>query len=486
MDEPTSFLSVLRDEPNWNFDMDELVIDYGSGTVVATERNGTFYVNDVPVISLIKVDLNVPPRILEFKVIDKHFPFYGTSKYFYARYFLNRGIKGVAISSNENEFEIERYDKFLRIDTDYKLKFNSMVLADAIRRLFPKWTFSTNGKTKLPLTLQLLMDEATRASKMHRIEDFLRERFDPLVVKHQLIVYESDANKPRLIDLINRFHLGIIEVKASNIRNAGNGLFALKHFQRGELICDYGGLLTSNNANDYLEDGDKTMGAYSVEITESDDPRFKGWYVDARRFFTINEPGRWANMLRNGSNNAEIATSIDFRGLPKLQLFATARIRYGEEIYLDYGSEYYWGEEQAEGIVRRGNDVYADRDYTKGEVVGIYAKKMRPKRPETLNWLQAREYVEPFKNNKGYFYPIDEPENTGRWIGIAAIEKESNVDKRLNGHKIVEVYALKDIRTGDKLLFRSRLAYGDEHDYPRQFQSIERDEFLEKPYRRRD
>ena len=487
LDEPTTFLIDPRDEPEWNFNLDELVIDYGTGTVVATERNGTFYVNGVPVLALKEINLNPIPKIMKFKVLDKYFPFYNTSKYFYARYFLNRGIKGQAISATGKIFKIEEYDKILRINTDYILEFNSMVIAELIRKWFPKWTFSATGNAELPRKLQEVMIMAINARKMHRIEDFMpsesvSSEIASLIVKHQTIVYESDANKPRLIDIINRFHVGTVEVKQSNIQNAGNGLFALKQFKRGDLICDYGGLLTSNNANDYLEDDDKTMGAYAVEIAHSDDPRFKGWYVDARRFFTINEPGRWANMRRNGTNNAEIATSIDFRGLPKLQLFATARISYGEEIYLDYGSEYYWGE-QAEGIVRRGNDVYADRDYKKGEIVGIYAKKMKPGKAQPLKeYYQTLEYI--YQAKKGYFYPIDEPENTGRWIGIAAIENESNVGKRLNN--VVEVYARKDIRKDDKLLFKSDLSYVDKDNLPLRLQSVERDEFLVQPYRRRD
>lgn len=464
----------------WNFDFDKLIIDYGTGTIVAYEENGTFYVNGAPILSFSHEGQN----ITGLTVLDTYFPFFGTSKYFYARYFLNRNIKGKVVSFSGDTFEIEEYDKILKIDTNYILEHNSMVVAEVIRKWFPDWTFSARGTKKLPRTLKQLMNTATAARTLHRVEQF--RELDPLILKHQLIVYESDASKPLLIDLVNRVHVGTIEVKASNIRNAGNGLFALKVFKAGDLICDYGGVLTSNNTNDYLEENDKSRGAYSVEITESDDSKFKGWYVDSRRFFTINEPGRWANMRREpNGNNAELVSSIDFRGLPKVQLFAKRRINYQEEIYVDYGSEYYWEDQQAEGIVRNGDDVYADRDYKKGETVGIYAKTMHVGKPPTFdNRYQTLEYVYPFKK-KGYFYPIDEPENMGRWIGIAADQNEYNVDKRLNVN-VVEVFALKDIRAGDKLLFKSALAYKDKDDFPRQLQAVDRDVFLVRPYRRRD
>lgn len=127
-----------------------------------------------------------------------------------------------------------------------------------------------------------------------------------------------------------------LKLKKSNIPGANIGLFATKEFKKGQKIADYRGRIMSQAEYDKL---DNWEGVYGVEIK-------KGEVMNADT--TQDGLGRYANHCRPKNirakhckgNNAKI--SISHRGDdPKVSLKATKKIRPGQEIYVNYGPNYW-------------------------------------------------------------------------------------------------------------------------------------------------
>ena len=73
-----------------------------------------------------------------------------------------------------------------------------------------------------------------------------------------------------------------VEVKPSNIPGAGNGLFAIRDFTKGEVVCEYTGKV--RNLLQMLNTKDKTymMGGFglNVHIDAMDCPESMGRYIN--------------------------------------------------------------------------------------------------------------------------------------------------------------------------------------------------------------
>ena len=117
------------------------------------------------------------------------------------------------------------------------------------------------------------------------------------------------------------------EVRQSNL---GWGLFALQHYEEGEIICEYTGRVLDNGQ---LEDimGGKKEGAplYILSLKG-----VKGMHVDAEE---VGGPGRFANHVC-ADPTAEYATWWT-AGTPRNALVARARIDKGDEITMSYGMD---------------------------------------------------------------------------------------------------------------------------------------------------
>lgn len=120
-------------------------------------------------------------------------------------------------------------------------------------------------------------------------------------------------------------------IKESNIPGAGDGLYTLKNFKKGDKILPYTGDLIdipSDDDDDELLEyaltiGDKIINAESTqsELTRySNDCRIKN---------------RRAGQCKN--NNAQ----FDDVGNYEAYMVATKNIKAGEEIFTDYGNEYW-------------------------------------------------------------------------------------------------------------------------------------------------
>lgn len=135
-----------------------------------------------------------------------------------------------------------------------------------------------------------------------------------------------------------KFNKGL-EVKRSEIPGAGAGLFATRDFEDGDLIGHYTGEVKTRAQSERDDTG------FAVA-------RDDGMHVDANN--TQTEPTRFANDCEGGDfpcdNNAEFLDEGDW--VPdgaggerwqtnRLDVRATADIEAGDEIYLNYGQEYW-------------------------------------------------------------------------------------------------------------------------------------------------
>jgi len=123
-------------------------------------------------------------------------------------------------------------------------------------------------------------------------------------------------------------------VKQSTIPNAGNGLFAKRDFRKGELIGYIKGVPISDEEAD--------------EIANSDDPR-KFYFLDLFNGKTLDTYG--SKSLCIYANDAEGFTKVSgfknngcigvTKNHTKGYITAISDIKAGDEIFLDYGEDYW-------------------------------------------------------------------------------------------------------------------------------------------------
>lgn len=121
-----------------------------------------------------------------------------------------------------------------------------------------------------------------------------------------------------------------VEVRLSNIKDAGFGLFAKSTIKKGDLISEFTGELIDNNQVEilsskrkmlYLIDWDEN---YTLDVEKSD--CFAKYANDAEGL----------KLIKNLKNNSKISWYNN-----KLFLEATKDIKQNEEIYVSYGKEYW-------------------------------------------------------------------------------------------------------------------------------------------------
>lgn len=133
-------------------------------------------------------------------------------------------------------------------------------------------------------------------------------------MKHLKLFEEFESNIPEL------------EVKTSNIPNAGDGLFSLVDIDRGEFIAEFTGDVISEEESLELEG---PRGHYLISMSN-------GSILDV---FNSDSPAIKANDAKGSKfrNNSEIQETED----GEMWLVSTRRIRSGEEIFCDYGQSYW-------------------------------------------------------------------------------------------------------------------------------------------------
>ena len=120
-----------------------------------------------------------------------------------------------------------------------------------------------------------------------------------------------------------------LELKQSNIKNAGKGLFTMKAIKKGANIAKYTGTMVSD------EEFEANPSPYGLVVK-------KNRLIDAAS--TQTGLARYANSCKKGNNckGNNSRFSISHRtNPPTVWLKATKNIKAGDEIFVPYGSKYW-------------------------------------------------------------------------------------------------------------------------------------------------
>lgn len=138
-----------------------------------------------------------------------------------------------------------------------------------------------------------------------------------------------------------------VELKDSKIVGAGTGLFAKKKFKKDEFICWYFGVLVEKDLveNEYYDSDYLLKNPYHLDlIIDADDP--------------LSCFARYANdSLSRKKTNSRFEFYVDIN---TASLVATKDIKKGDEIYVDYGTEF-WLEERRYNKLSNEDKAYVVR-----------------------------------------------------------------------------------------------------------------------------
>ena len=118
----------------------------------------------------------------------------------------------------------------------------------------------------------------------------------------------------------------ILDIKPSNIKNGGNGLFSLQNIPNETMIGYYvGDILSGNNK----------VTDYSFQIS-------KKYFIDAKEF-----PRCFIAMI-NDAKNSQFVNNCEFRIIEKklkknnkICLYSIKDIKRSDELFASYGDEYW-------------------------------------------------------------------------------------------------------------------------------------------------
>ena len=139
----------------------------------------------------------------------------------------------------------------------------------------------------------------------------------------------------------------MLYLKKSLIPGAGKGLFVKKEFKRGDIVCEYEGeVVPWSVCEKRAEAGHE---GYAFFIT-------KNRCVDA--YFTPEAMGRYANdakgigRIEGLRNNAQYEIKTR-QGEKKVFIVATRTIKVDDEVFVDYGKDYWKNLSKAEDLKKQ-------------------------------------------------------------------------------------------------------------------------------------
>lgn len=116
------------------------------------------------------------------------------------------------------------------------------------------------------------------------------------------------------------------------IENKGRGIFATKHFMRGDFVCEYAGEMISYQEAKKREEkyaADPSIGCYMYFF----EYKLKSYCIDA-----TSETGRLGRLLNHSKTEFNCMTKLfEINSKPHLILVAARDIKPGEEMTYDYG-----------------------------------------------------------------------------------------------------------------------------------------------------
>ena len=130
-----------------------------------------------------------------------------------------------------------------------------------------------------------------------------------------------------------------VRIGESKIPNAGMGLFLLEDAKKGDFVARYSGEVIDKLTNEASKSN------YRVKISNN-------MYLDAARAHHFE--GRYINDGVRAGKAANVRLAAGYRtnecsitGFRWIRIFATRNIKAGEELYLDYGDDYWSNAMQA-------------------------------------------------------------------------------------------------------------------------------------------
>lgn len=152
----------------------------------------------------------------------------------------------------------------------------------------------------------------------------------------------------------------MLYLKKSLIPGAGKGLFVKKDFKRGEIVCEYEGeIVPWSVCEKRAEEGHE---GYAFFIT-------KNRCVDA--YFTKDAIGRYANDAKGIGrvdglkNNAQYEIKTR-QGEKRVFIVATRTIKANDEVFVDYGKDYWKNLSKAKDLEKKVN---AEKEKSKKKAV---------------------------------------------------------------------------------------------------------------------
>jgi histone-lysine N-methyltransferase SETD8 len=144
---------------------------------------------------------------------------------------------------------------------------------------------------------------------------------------------KSDLDKEKRMNIesaIKNMREDGLEIQ--NIENKGRGIFATKHFMRGDFVCEYAGEMISYQDAKKREEkyaADPSIGCYMFFF----EYKSKSYCIDA-----TSESGRLGRLLNHSKTEFNCMTKLfEINSKPHLILVAARDIKPGEEMTYDYG-----------------------------------------------------------------------------------------------------------------------------------------------------
>jgi len=135
---------------------------------------------------------------------------------------------------------------------------------------------------------------------------------------------------PKSYILIFKIFVKIFEIKNALIKESGRGVFALENIRQNKIILLYKGKRLSSNEYFFLYPNQD--GKYVLEIKEKNG---SSYFIDAK-----DEPlSSYAHII-NDAKNSGVLPNVQFTKTGYIKTIK--KIKKGDELLLDYGSEYNW------------------------------------------------------------------------------------------------------------------------------------------------